>query len=49
LANFDCVHLALIDDMTMFADPFTASGQKTKAENSDAKSAKALLDLAYNM
>jgi hypothetical protein len=26
LANFDCVHLGLIDDMTMFADPFAASG-----------------------
>jgi hypothetical protein len=46
LANFDCVHLGLIDDMAMFADPLAASGQKAKAENADAKRAKALLDLA---
>jgi hypothetical protein len=46
LANFDCVHLGLIDDMAMFADPLAASGQKAKAENADAKCAKALLDLA---
>jgi hypothetical protein len=30
----------------MFADSFAASGQKAKAENADAKRAKALLDLA---
>jgi hypothetical protein len=46
LTNFDRVHLGLIDDMAMFADPFAASGQKAKAENADAKRAKALLDLA---
>ena len=27
LANFDYVHLGLIDNMAMFADPFAASGQ----------------------
>ena len=45
-ANYDCVHLGLIDNMAMFVDPFATSGQKAKAENADAKCAKALLDLA---